>query len=142
MSHFLFDSLAEDLSRSRIDFGNDAIKVMLMGENYRPSQNDQSKRADILSFEAKGAGYEPGGKLVSSAISRDASGVNVKFAAVAWTSSTVSARGAVYYKSRGGDPSKDELIAYDDFADVKGSFNGTFSLGESVANLANRSVSV
>ncbi len=142
MSSFLFDSLAEDLARSRIDFGNDRVKVMLMSENYRPLQSEQSKRADILSFESKGSGYEPGGKPVSTAISKDANGVNVRFAAAAWPLSTVSARGAVYYKSRGGDPSKDELIAYDDFSDVKGSFNGTFSLGESVASLENRSVSL
>jgi hypothetical protein len=63
--------------------------------------------------------------------------VTIQFAAVSWTSSTITARGAVYYKSRGGLASADELVAYNDFNSNITTSNGTFSLAASTLTLQN-----
>ena len=54
------------------------------------------------------------------------------FAATNWPTSTITAAGAVIYKSRGGASSADELIFYNDFGGNVSSSNATFSVGSTV----------
>jgi hypothetical protein len=56
---------------------------------------------------------------------------------VNWASSTITARAAVIYKSRGGASSADELVCYVDFGADVSSSAATFSLGASVITLQN-----
>ena len=63
--------------------------------------------------------------------------VTLSFAAVSWSTATITARGAVYYKSRGGASSADELVAYVDFGGDVSSTGATFTLGSSVITLQN-----
>ena len=63
--------------------------------------------------------------------------VTIQFGAVSWSSSTVTARGCVYYKSRGGASSADELVAYNDFGSDVSSTGGTFSVAASTITLQN-----
>ena len=47
---------------------------------------------------------------------------------ISWSASTITARGAVLYKARGGASSADEIIAYLDFVTDKQSNGGNFNL--------------
>jgi hypothetical protein len=57
--------------------------------------------------------------------------------AVSWASSTITARGCVYYKSRGGASSADEIVAYNDFGGDVSTTGGTFSIAASTITLQN-----
>ena len=59
------------------------------------------------------------------------------FAAVSWASSTITARGMVIYKSRGGASSADELVGYLDFGSNISSAGGTFSVAASTLTTTN-----
>ena len=50
----------------------------------------------------------------------------ISFSNPSWTSSTITARAGVIYKSRGGASSADELVAYVDFGADVSSTSGTF----------------
>ena len=54
--------------------------------------------------------------------------VTVDFTVTSWTSSTITARAGVIYKSRGGASSADELVCYLDFGDDVSSSAGTFAV--------------
>lgn len=54
--------------------------------------------------------------------------------AASWASSTITARYAVLYKSRGGASSSDELVCLEDFTSDKTSTNGTFTVTFSGVN--------
>jgi hypothetical protein len=59
------------------------------------------------------------------------------FAAVSWAASTITARGMVIYKSRGGASSADELVGYLDFGSDIISSGGTFSVAASTLTTIN-----
>lgn len=63
--------------------------------------------------------------------------VDIGLGAVSWTSSTITARKAVYYKSRGGASSADELVAVVDFGSDFISSNGNFNLSAGTVRVQN-----
>jgi hypothetical protein len=63
--------------------------------------------------------------------------VTISLGAVSWASSTITARGCVYYKSRGGASSADEIVAYNDFGGDVSTTGGTFSIAASTITLQN-----
>jgi len=63
--------------------------------------------------------------------------IDISLGAASWTGATITARGAVYFKSRGGAANLDELVAYIDFVTDVASTNGTFNLTVSTIRLQN-----
>jgi hypothetical protein len=63
--------------------------------------------------------------------------MTITLASTTWPSSTITARKAVYYVSRGGASSADELIAVDDFGSDVSTTSGTFTLNATTINLQN-----
>jgi hypothetical protein len=106
--------------------------------SYSPDKDSHDKRNDITN-EITGTGYSAGGVASACTVTKDTANdkVTIEFAAVSWVSSTITARGAVYYKSRGGASSADELVAYNDFGSNITTSNGTFSLAASTLTLQN-----
>jgi hypothetical protein len=126
------------MARNAIDFDTDSFKVLLVSSSYTPDKDTDLKRSAVTN-EVSGTGYTAGGISAPVTVTKDTANdkVTIQFAAVSWTSSTITARAAVYYKSRGGLASADELVAYNDFNSNITTSNGTFSLAASTLTLQN-----
>jgi len=130
MANVIYNSFKRDIQNGSIDLDTDDIKVMLVTSSYVPDIDAHTKASDITN-EVVGTGYTAGGvSLATKAVTADNTNDLGKFDAddVTWATSTITARGAVIYKSRGGASSADELVAYLDFVSDKVSTAGNFNL--------------
>jgi hypothetical protein len=117
MANVLYNSFKRDIMNGIIDLDTDIFKVMLVTSAYTPSMDIHTKRSDVTN-EVSGTGYTAGGRaLANKSVAADNTDNEGVFDAdgVTWAGSTITARGAVLYKSRGGAASADELIMYIDF---------------------------
>jgi hypothetical protein len=138
MASLIYNSCNDDMARGAIDFDTDNFRAVLVTSAYTPNKDTHLKRSDITN-EVVGAGYSTGGIACACTVTKDTANdrVTLQFAAVSWPNSTITARGCVYCKWRGGAASADEIIAYDDFGLDEISSNGTFSVAASVFTLQN-----
>ncbi|MHA2642890.1 MAG: hypothetical protein V2G41_09615 [bacterium JZ-2024 1] len=140
MADVIYNSFKRDIMNGSIDLDTDTIKVMLVSSSYVPDQDNHTKRSDITG-EITGTGYSAGGaEITGKVVSVDNVDNEGVFDGndVSWPSSTITARGAVVYKSRGGAASADELLFYLDFGADKSTNNGTFTIqwnAEGIINL-------
>lgn len=132
MPNAIFNSFKRDIANGSINLATDAVKIMLVGSTYTPNIDTHAKRSDVTN-EVSGAGYTAGGvALVNKAVTMNTTSDKGVFDAddITLSNATITARGAVLYKARGGASSADELIAYLDFgADITstaGNFNIAF----------------
>lgn len=138
MPSLIYNSAIDDMARGAIDFDTDTFKAMLVTSAYTPNKDTDLKRSDVTN-EVTGTGYTAGGVTSAVTVTKDTANdrVTLQFAAVSWPSSTITARACVYYKSRGGASSADELVAYADFVSDVSSTGGTFSVTASTITLQN-----
>ena len=138
MASLIYNSAVDDMARGAIDFDTDTFKVMLVTGSYTPNKDTHDKRDDVTN-EVSGTGYTAGGVTSACTVTKDTANdrVTLSFAAVNWATSTITARAAVIYKSRGGAASSDELVCYVDFGGDVSSSSATFSLGSSTITLQN-----
>jgi hypothetical protein len=138
MASLIYNSFHEDLARGNIDLDTDTFKMLLVTSSYTPNKDTHGKRNSVTN-EVSGTGYTAGGKTVTCTVARDNANdrTTLTFAAESWANSTITARGAVVYKSRGGASSADELVFYNDFGGDVTTSNTTFSVGASVITLQN-----
>jgi len=138
MASLIYNSAVDDMARGVIDFDTDTFKVMLVSSAYSPNKDTDLKRSAVTN-EVSGTGYTAGGVTSACTVTKDTANdrVTLSFAAVNWASSSITARAAVIYKSRGGLASADELVCYVDFGADVSSSSATFSLGSSTITLAN-----
>ena len=129
MASLLYNSFVDDLARGAIDADADTFKVMLVTSTYTPNKDTHTKRSDV-SNEVTGTGYTAGGTASAATITKNTATdqVTIAFASVNWPTSTITARAAVIYKSRGGASSADELVAYVDFLSDITSTADTFTV--------------
>jgi hypothetical protein len=115
MASIIYTSVIEDMARGAVDFDTDTFFVMLTTSSYTENKDTHTKRSDITN-EVSGTGYTAGGQTVVPTIAKDTATdrVTITFPTVTWTGSSITARKAVYYKSRGGAASADELICVND----------------------------
>jgi hypothetical protein len=122
-----------------LDTGGDTIKVALTTSTYTPNIDTHDYFDDITN-EVVGTGYTAGGAtLANQATTVDTTDDEGVFDAddVAWTTSTLTARYAIIYKST-GTSSTSPLIGYIDFSSDKSSVTGTFTIqwnAEGILNL-------
>jgi hypothetical protein len=137
MASLIYNSFHEDLARGNIDMDTNTFKMMLVTSTYTPNKDTHADRADVTN-EVSGTGYTAGGKTVTCTVARDNANdrTTLTFAAESWTSSTITARGAVVYKST-GTAANDLLVFYNDFGGDITTSNTTFSVGSSVITLQN-----
>lgn len=137
MASLIYNSCIDDMARNAIDFDTDSFKVMLVTASYSPDKDAHLKRSSVTN-EISGTGYTAGGVSAPVTVTKDTANdkVTIEFAAVSWASSTITARGAVYYKST-GNAANDCLVAYNDFGSNITTSNGTFSLAASTLTLQN-----
>lgn len=138
MASLIYNSCIDDLARNNIDFDTNTFKAMLVTSAYTPNKDTHDRRDDVTN-EITGTGYTAGGATSAVTVTKDTANdkVTIQFAAVSWDSSTLTARGCVYYKSRGGASSADELVAYNDFGSDVSTVGGTFSVAASTITLQN-----
>lgn len=139
MASLIFNSALDDAANGNIDFGSDTFKVMLVTSSYTPDKDAHDKRDDVTNEVAAGGGYTAGGEVATVTVTKDTVNdrIDISLGSASWPASTITARGAVYYKSRGGASSADELVAYIDFGGNIVSTGGTFSLSASTLRLQN-----
>lgn len=128
MANLIYNSFKRDQMNGSIDLDTDTIKMILVTSTYTPNQDTHTKRSDVTN-EVVGAGYTAGGvTLANKTVVVDNTGNTGVFDAddVTIATATITARGAVLYKSRGGASTADELIAYLDFGSDIASTSGTF----------------
>jgi hypothetical protein len=138
MASLIFTSYFEDLARGAIDIDTDTFKVMLTTSAYTEDKDAHLKRSAVTN-EVTGAGYTAGGNVATCTVTKDTANdrLDVTLGGTTWPSSTITARKAVYYKSRGGAASADELIAVVDFGSDVTSSGATFTLTASTLRIQN-----
>jgi hypothetical protein len=138
MASLIYNSAPDEMARGDIDFDTDTFNAMLVTSSYTPNKDTHDFRDDVTN-EVSGTGYTAGGVASAVTVTKDTANdkVTIQFGAVSWASSTITARGCVYYKSRGGASSADELVAYADFGSDVSSSGGTFSVAASTITLQN-----
>lgn len=136
MASLIYNSFLEDVAKGAIDCDTDTFKTLLVTSTYTPNQDTHDKRDDVTN-EVTGTGYTAGGATTACTVAKDTTNnkTTLTFAAASWATSTITARGAVIYKSRGGASSADELVAYVDFGNDVSSSGATFSVSSSVITL-------
>jgi hypothetical protein len=115
-----------------LDFDTATFKVMLVTSSYAENP-DHDFRDDVV-----GTNYTAGGTTATvtvSAIDTTNNRVEFSLGGASWASSTITAAGAVYYVSRGGASSADELVAFNDFGGDVTSTAGTFTLNASTGRI-------
>lgn len=128
MTDKVCDSFLDDCFHGNITLSSDTIYGMLLTSSYAPNPGTDQKRSDIEANEAAGTGYTAGGAATTVTLTKDTSGhkETVAFAAISWTTATITARRIAYYKHRGGASSADNLISPGDFGSNVTSSGGTF----------------
>jgi hypothetical protein len=136
MASLIYNSAIDDMARNNIDFDTNSFKALLVTSSYVPDKDAHDKRNDVTN-EVSGTGYTAGGAASAVTVTKDTANdkVTIQFGAVSWASSTITARGCVYYKSRGGASSADEIVC--DFGSDVSSSGGTFSVAASTITLQN-----
>jgi hypothetical protein len=138
MASLIFNSFWDDLFRGAIDIDSDTFKVMLTTSGYTEDKDTHLKRSSVTN-EVTGTGYSAGGGATTVTVTKDTGNdrVDVTIGAASWPTSTITARKAVIYKSRGGAASADELVAVIDFGSDVSSTAGTFQVTASTIRLQN-----
>jgi hypothetical protein len=138
MASLIYNSALDEMARGDIDFDSNSFKALLVTSSYVPNKDTHDFRDDVTN-EVSGTGYTAGGVASAVTVTKDTANdkVTIQFGAVSWASSTITARACVYYKSRGGASSADELVAYADFGSDVSSSGGTFSVAASTITLQN-----
>ncbi len=138
MASLIYNSALDDMARNNIDFDTDTFKVMLTTSSYSEDKDADLKRSDITN-EVTGTGYTAGGAAATVTVTKDTTNdrIDISLGAASWTTSTITARKAVYYKSRGGASSADEVVAVVDFGSDVTSTGATFSLSASTLRIQN-----
>jgi hypothetical protein len=138
MASLIYDSCLRDLQIGSIDADGDTFTALLVTSSYTANKGTHAKRSDVTN-QVTGTGYTAGGVTCACtpALNTTAHTMVLTFAAVSWTSSTITARGMVIYKSRGGADTADELVGYLDFGSNISSAGGTFSVAASTLTTTN-----
>ncbi len=139
MASLIFNSAVRDEAVGSIDYDTDTFKVMLLTSTATPNKDTWTKRSDVTN-EITGTGYTAGGATATvtvAATDTTNDRVVITLGGVTWGTSTITARYAVYYKSRGGASSADELIAVVDFSTDKTSTGADFTLSASTITKQN-----
>jgi hypothetical protein len=125
----IYDSFFTDVFVGNVVVNTDTFKCMLVTSSYTVNRGTHDKRDDITN-EVTGTGYTAGGTTctVSGAVDTTNHRYDVTITGPSWSTSTITARAMVIYKSRGGASSADNLVMYVDFLSDVTSTASTFAV--------------
>jgi hypothetical protein len=138
MADVIYNSFKAKIMDGSIDLDTDTIKVALVTSSYTPDQDAHDFFNDVTN-EVTGTGYTAGGAaLANKAVTADTTDNEGVFDAddLTWATSTITARGAVIYKSTGASTT-DALICYIDFTADKTSSAGNFTIAWNAEGILN-----
>lgn len=138
MADVIYNAFKKNIMNGGLDLDTQTIKVALVTSTYTPDQDLHEDFADITN-EVVGTGYTAGGAALASktvtADNTDNEGV-FDAADVTWSTSTITARGAVvYYDSTVAATSL--LICYIDFVTDQSSSAGDFTISWNAEGIVN-----
>lgn len=140
MATIIYNSFWNDLAKGNIDLDTDTFKCLITTGTYSENKDTHAKRSDITN-EVTGTGYTAGGNaatVVVSAIDTTNDRQEITLSVTNWTSATISnAQKFIFYKSRGGAATADELVACIDNGSGVSPSNGTLSLSTSTIRIQN-----
>jgi hypothetical protein len=128
-----FRNLADHLAKAAINFSTDSFKVILVSSVPSETNLDSwINRSDVTNEVAATGGYTAGGVAVTAtvgALDTTNKRVPVTFGNLSpgWTSATISAVGAIIYKST-GTSTTDKLVQFVDFSGTVASTSGNYSV--------------
>ena len=129
MADVIYNSFKRDIMNGSIDLDTDTIKVALVTSTYTVNQDTHVDFGDITN-EVVGTGYTArGGALDNKTVTVDNTDNEGVFDAddETWSTSTITARGAVIYLDSGTDATS-YLICYLDFTTDQSSSAGDFTI--------------
>ena len=128
MASIIYNSALEDAVIGNIDFNTYSFKIILVTSSYAADKDAHTKRSDVTN-EVTGIGYTTGGVSSAVTVTKDTVNdrVDIDFADVSWANATITAAGAVIYKTT-GSAAADNLVAFMDFGSDITSTNGTFTV--------------
>lgn len=137
-----FTNLPRHLAKADIDFDTATFKVLLVSSIPSEANLDAWVYRSDVTNEVTGTGYTAGG--IAQAFTLDAVDTTNNRQSVTytnitngWTSSTISAVGAIIYQNT-GTASTDRLLHFIDFGGTVSSSNGNFSITYSAPFYLNR----
>ena len=138
MPSLIYNRALELWARGAIDFDTDTFRVLLTTASYTENKDTHDFRDDVTN-EVSGTGYTAGGNTATVSVALDTANdrLNITLGGTTWPASTITARKAVYYKSRGGAASADELVAVNDFGVDVVTSAGTLTLNASTLRVTN-----
>lgn len=125
----VYNIFKSEVLNGGFDLTDDTIKVALCTSSYTPDIDTHEDFADITN-EVSGTGYTAGGAtLGSKTVTKDTTNNKGVFDAAdtAWSSSTITARYAIVYKST-GTAGTSQLIMYIDFGQDESTSDSTFTI--------------
>lgn len=131
MASLVYNSFYRDCFVGNINCASDTFKCLLVSSSYTPSKAHD--RRDDVTNEISATGYTAGGNTATctvAAVDNTNNDVEITFSITSWTSATITARGAVIYKSHGGASSSDELVCFIDFGSDVSSTDSTFTANQ------------
>jgi len=133
MASALYTAFLHKAVKGDIDSDTDTFKMMLVTASYTYDA-DHDFRNDITN-EVTGTGYTAGGATctITPTNNTTSNRFELSISEPTWATATITARGAVVYKSRGGASSADELVCYLDFGADITSTAATFATDETQA---------
>src|SRR5262245_59262714 len=122
-----FTKGGKNLVEAEVGWVTGPINVALMGAGFTFDQDLPEVWGDVSASEASGTGYTAGGVAIANrAVTLDLPSNESRLMGdpVQWTSSSISARGAVIYATPGAKP----VLGYVDFTSDRTSENGLFRI--------------
>lgn len=118
-----------------MDFSSDTSQTFKIALYTSSATLGAATTAYSTTNEVTGTGYTAGGNTLTIAANPASSGTTafLDFTDTTWTTATITARGALIYKSGGGDPA----VAVLDFGSDKTSTAGNFTIQFPAADASN-----
>jgi len=141
MASLLYTTWKRDCMNGVVNLTSADKYVCLLGATYTnvmaTAMTGFSFRAAITTYETAGTGYTAGGAALTTLVVTADLTNNLAYwsgANVAWATATVTARGAVVYKST-GNSATDPIICWFDFGSDQTATAGTFTIQWSTAGI-------
>ena len=133
--NYMCTSFKVALLNGEMDFSSDTSQTFKIALYTSSATLDATTTAYSTTNEVSGTGYTAGGNTLTIAANPASSGTTafLDFADTTFASSSITARGALIYKSGGGDPA----IAVIDFGDDKQTSSADFVIQFPTADKTN-----
>jgi len=133
-------SFKQALLDGEMDFSSDTAQTFKIALYTSSATLDASTTAYSVTNEVSGTGYSAGGNTLTISANPTTSGTTafLDFADTTWSSATITARGALIYKSGGSNPA----VAVLDFGGDKTSTAGDFTIQFPTADASNAIVRI